>query len=65
MCAFIFSDEDEVTQLLIAKNADVNSKNHKGATPLIIAAVKGHHSVLRILAAHPHINLQEQVCGCM
>ena len=56
-----FSDEDEVAQLLIAANADVNSKNNKGATPLIIAAVKGHHSVLRILANNPNTNLQDQV----
>ena len=56
------SDEDEVAQLLIAANVDVNSKNNKGATPLIIAAVKGHHSVLRILANNPNTNLHDQVC---
>lgn len=55
------SDEDEVAQLLISANADVNSKNNKGATPLIIAAVKGHHSVLRILASNSNIKLQDQV----
>ena len=58
-----FSDEDEVAQLLVAENADVNSKNNKGATALIIAAVKGHHSVLRILANHPAVNLHEPVCA--
>ena len=56
------SDEDEVAQLLIAANVDVNSKNNKGATPLIIAAVKGHHSGLRILANNPNTNLHDQVC---
>lgn len=55
------SDEDEVAQVLISAGADVNSKNNKCATPLIIAAVKGHHSVLRVLAKHPKINLHEQV----
>jgi hypothetical protein len=55
-----YSDEDEVAQLLMEANADVNAKNNKGATPLIIAAVKGHHSMLRILASHPLINLQDQ-----
>ena len=59
------SDEDEVAKLLVAAKADVNSKNNKGATPLIIAAVKGHHSVLRILANHPMAKLQEQVCWFM
>ena len=56
------SDEDEVAHLLVTANADVNSKNNKGATPLIIAAVKGHHSVLRILTNHPTVKLHEQVC---
>jgi ankyrin repeat protein len=51
------SDENEATQLLIDHGAKVNSTNKKGATPLIIAAVKGHHSVLRILAFHPQIQL--------
>ena len=50
-----------MAQLLVAANADVNAKNNKGATPLIIAAVKGHHSVLRLLANHSSINLHEQV----
>ena len=58
---FIHSDEDEVAQLLVDAKADVNSRNNKGATPLIIASVKGHHSVLRILANHPNIKLHEQV----
>ena len=64
MC-IVISDEDEVAQVLISANADVNSKNNKGATPLIIAAVKGHHSVLRILANHPQVKLHEQVCMYM
>ena len=55
------SDENEATQLLIDHGAKVNSTNKKGATPLIIAAVKGHHSVLRILANHPQIQLHVQV----
>lgn len=55
------SDENEATQLLIDRGAKVNSTNKKGATPLIIAAVKGHHSVLRILAKHPQIQLHVQV----
>jgi ankyrin repeat protein len=46
---------------LIDHGAKVNSTNKKGATPLIIAAVKGHHSVLRILAFHPQIQLHLQV----
>ena len=55
------SDEDEAAKLLLDHGARVNSTNKKGATPLIIAAVKGHHSVLRILTNHPQIKLHEQV----
>jgi len=55
------SDEDDAAKLLIDAGASVNSKNLRGATPLIIAAVKGHYSVLRILANHPNIQLHEQV----
>lgn len=47
--------------MLIDGGAKVNSKNHKEATPMIIAAVKGHTSVLKILAHHPDINLADQV----
>ena len=55
------SDEDEVAKLLLERGAKINTLNGKGATPLIIAAVKGHYSVLRILANHPDIRLHEQV----
>ena len=60
-CMYLSSDENEATQLLIDHGAEVNSTNKKGATPLIIAAVKGHYSVLRILASHPQIELHVQV----
>ena len=56
-----YSDEDEIAKMLIDAGAKVNSKNHKDATPMIIAAVKGHTSVLRILANHPDIELSAQV----
>lgn len=55
------SDEDEIARMLINAGAKVNSKNHKEATPMIIAAVKGHISVLRILANHSDIELSAQV----
>lgn len=58
----VCSDEDEIAQLLINAGANLNSKNHRDATPMIIAAVKGHTSVLRILANHPDIDLTTQVC---
>ena len=56
-----YSDEDEIAKMLVDAGANVNSKNHKEATPMIIAAVKGHISVLRVLADDPKIDLQCQV----
>jgi ankyrin repeat protein len=59
------SDEDEIAQLLIDAGAKVNSKNNREATPMIIAAVKGHTSVLRLLANNPNIDLTCQVRMCV
>ena len=56
------SDEDEAAKLLLDRGAKLNPINKKGATPLIIAAVKGHSSVLRILVNHPQIKLYDQAC---
>lgn len=39
----------------------MNARNNKGATPIIIAAVKGNQSVLRLLANNSTIKLNEQV----
>ena len=47
--------------MLLDQGAKINSTNKKGATPLIIAAVKGHYSVLRVLANHRQVKLHEQV----
>lgn len=55
------SDEDVAAKILIDAGANLNAKNHKGATPMIIAAVKGHVSVLKLLANHPNIQMTEQV----
>lgn len=58
-----FSDEDEAAKLFIDHGARINSVNNKGATPLIIAAIKGHHSVLKLLVTNPQVKLHEQVCA--
>ena len=47
--------------MLLDHGAKINSTNKKWATPLIIAAVKGHYSVLRVLANHRQVKLHEQV----
>ena len=55
------SDEDAAAQLLIDHGANLNSINKKGATPLIVAAIQGHQSVLRVLVSHPKTKLHQQV----
>ena len=60
-CDVRCSDEDEAAKMLLDHGAKINSTNKKGATPLIIAAVKGHYSVLRVLANHRQVKLHEQV----
>ena len=61
ICLSSCRDESEVAKLLIEAGADVNGKNHKGTSAIIIAAVKGNQSVLRILASNPNIRLNDQV----
>lgn len=55
------SDEDQIATMLVQAGAKVNSRNNKDVTPLIIAAVKGHVSVMRVLVAQPDIGLSDQV----
>ena len=50
-----------MAKLLIDAKAHVNARNKRDVTPLIVAAVKGHISVLRLLVAHPEIHLSDQV----
>ena len=54
-------DEDEAAQLLIDHGANVNCTNKKGATPLLISALKGTVSVLKLLLRQPSINIHLQV----
>lgn len=56
------SDEDEAAKLLCEHNANVNTKNGKGATALFIAAVKGHVSVIKVLLQQPDIDVHLEVC---
>ena len=47
--------------MLIEAGANVNSRNKRDVTPLIVAGVKGHVSVVRVLVAQPNIRLSDQV----
>ena len=44
------SDNVEVAQLLLRHGADPNVKAKSGNTPLIMAALKGSHRMVRLLA---------------
>jgi len=51
--------------LLLDAGANINCKNLKGNTPLMIAGALGHYSLLEILANHPKINVQAEVALSM
>ena len=46
-----YEDHKELTELLIAKGADVNAKADGGWTPLHQAAIEGHKEVAELLIA--------------
>ena len=57
----MFSDEPRCAELLVQHGADVNSKNSKGATPVMLAATKGCNEMLRMLTRQPAVRLADQV----
>ena len=60
---YIFSNQPEATKLLIDAGVDVNTKDVKENTALMIAGAVGHYDVLKLLANHPQTDLQAMV-GC-
>lgn len=58
---FPYRNQPEAAHLLLDAGADINCKNLKGNTPLMIAGALGHYSLLEILATHPKINVQAEV----
>ena len=49
----------------IAQREDVNSRDEKNRTTLILAVGRGHNSIVRLLLKQPHIdvNVKEDQCG--
>ena len=60
-CVYHCRNQPEAARLLLDAGADINCKNVKGNTPLMIAGAVGHYSLLEILANHPKIKLQAEV----
>ena len=56
------SGSTEATEILIDAGADVNAKGCNGNTPLILAANRGHTSIIRLLLRHQNIRINEVVC---
>ena len=54
-------DNDEIVEPLLTAGANVNAKNNKGITPLMIAAAKGQQKVTKMLLKRPNIDHQLQV----
>ncbi|TVY50569.1 Ankyrin repeat domain-containing protein 50 [Lachnellula cervina] len=43
---------DLILNMLIQQNADLNSKDNDGRTPLVYAVIEGHHRIVTSLLAH-------------
>ena len=54
-------DNEEIVEPLLTAGANVNAKNNKGITTLMIAAAKGQQKVTRMLLKRPNIDPQQQV----
>jgi len=54
--ASLFHKPDAVSALL-KKRANINATNHRGTTPLHVAARKGFVDVVRVLVEHPNVRL--------
>ena len=50
LALFQLQDATEAAELLIARGADVNSRNQRGQTPLMVAAQRGHLECIHILS---------------
>lgn len=56
-----FRDTEEIVEILLNAGANVNARNNKGVTPLMIAVAKGHQKVTKLFLKRPNIDPQQQV----
>ena len=51
----------ECAKLLLGAGADVNSRNAKDNTPLMVAAALGHYNILKLFISQSNIDINAQV----
>ena len=61
MFCIINRDREEIIELLLNAGANINTKNKKGITPLMIASAKGQTKVMKLFLKRLNIDLQQQV----
>ena len=47
----------DIASKLLEREVNVNARNNQDATPLWLAAGKGHYDVVRLLLQHPYIHV--------
>ena len=55
------SNQLDPAKVLLDAGVDVNTKNRKGNTPIMVTAAVGNYKLLKFFASHPKINLHAQV----
>ena len=50
-----------MARLLLDAGADINCRNSKKNTPLMISGAVGHYKVLKVLTEHEKLDLNAQV----
>ena len=57
----LYSKSLECAKLLLDAGVDVNCRNAKDNTPLMVAAALGHYSILKFFIAQANIDINAQV----
>ena len=60
----VYSNCARALKILLDNGVDVNTKDASENTALMVAAALGHVSVLKVILAHPLLNIQAGVREC-